>query len=48
MRAVAILEMIGDRESRLLLSRWADGAEGAPLTREAIASRKRIDAAKEK
>ncbi len=43
-RAVAILEGIGDGASKDLLKRWADGPAGALLTREAAAALKRLKA----
>ncbi|HWG42285.1 MAG TPA: sigma-70 family RNA polymerase sigma factor [Gemmataceae bacterium] len=42
-RAVAILERIGDGASKKLLKRWAGGPVGALLTREASAALKRLE-----
>lgn len=42
-RAVMILEMIGDGESKNLLKKWADGPVGALLTMEASAALKRLE-----
>jgi RNA polymerase sigma factor (sigma-70 family) len=42
-RAVMVLEMIGDGESRNLLRRWAGGPAGARLTREAALALKRLE-----
>lgn len=48
-RAVLVLELIGDGESKSLLSKWAAGPAGALLTEEASAALKRLeDAAKAK
>jgi RNA polymerase sigma factor (sigma-70 family) len=44
-RAVAILERIGDGESKNLLKRWAGGPAGARLTMEAAAALKRLETA---
>jgi RNA polymerase sigma factor (sigma-70 family) len=44
-RAVVVLERIGDGESKTLLKEWADGPAGARLTREAAAAWKRLEAA---
>jgi RNA polymerase sigma factor (sigma-70 family) len=44
-RAVAVLERIGDGESKDLLKRWAGGPAGALLTMEAAAALKRLEAA---
>jgi RNA polymerase sigma factor (sigma-70 family) len=44
-RAVMILELIGDGESKNLLKRWAAGAAGARLTVEASAALKRLHGA---
>ncbi len=41
-RAVEILEWIGTAEAVRLLDEWAKGAEGARLTREAIAAKRRL------
>ncbi len=41
-RAVEILEWIGAPEAIHLLDEWAKGAEGARLTREAIAAKSRV------
>ena len=43
-RAVMIVERIGDGESKNLLKRWAGGPAGARLTREASAALKRLEA----
>jgi RNA polymerase sigma factor (sigma-70 family) len=43
-RAVALLERIGDGESRDLLKKWAGGPAGALLTMEAAAAWKRLEA----
>jgi RNA polymerase sigma factor (sigma-70 family) len=43
-RAVMVLERIGDGRSRTLLRRWALGPEGALLTREASLALKRLEA----
>jgi len=43
-RAVMVLERIGDGESKNLLKRWAGGPVGALLTREASAALKRLEA----
>jgi HEAT repeat protein len=43
-RAVMILEWIGDSESKNLLKRWAGGPVGARLTMEASAALKRLGA----
>ena len=43
-RAVMVLEGIGDSESKNLLKRWAGGPAGALLTMEATAAVKRLDA----
>jgi RNA polymerase sigma factor (sigma-70 family) len=43
-RAVMVLERIGDGESRNLLKIWAGGPVGALLTREASAASKRLEA----
>jgi hypothetical protein len=42
-RAVEALEHIGSAEARMLLRKWANGAEGASLTREARAALARMD-----
>jgi hypothetical protein len=44
-RAVAVLELIGDDESKSLLKKWADGPAGALLTIESAAALKRLGAA---
>jgi RNA polymerase sigma factor (sigma-70 family) len=43
-RAVMVLERIGDGASKNLLKRWAGGPVGARLTREASAALKRLEA----
>lgn len=43
-RAVMLLELIGDGESKNLLKRWAGGPIGAILTMEASAALKRPEA----
>src|SRR5262249_35934398 len=43
-RAVAVLERIGDGESKDLLKKWAGGPAGALLTTEAAAAWKRLEA----
>jgi hypothetical protein len=43
-RAVMVLELIGDGESKNLLRRWAGGPMGAVLTREASLALKRLEA----
>jgi RNA polymerase sigma factor (sigma-70 family) len=43
-RAVMVLELIGDGESKNLLKRWADGPAGALLTIEASAAVERLEA----
>ena len=43
-RAVMVLELIGDGESKNLLKRWAGGPVGALLTMEASAALKRLEA----
>jgi len=43
-RAVMVLERIGDGESKNLLKQWADGPAGALLTMEAAAALKRLEA----
>jgi HEAT repeat protein len=43
-RAVAVLERIGDGESKNLLKKWAGGPAGALLTTEAAAAVKRLEA----
>jgi len=43
-RAVLVLELIGDGESKNLLKRWAGGPVGAVLTREASLALKRLEA----
>jgi WD40 repeat protein len=43
-RAVMVLELIGDGESKNLLKRWAGGPVGALLTREASAALRRLEA----
>ena len=43
MRAVLVLELIGDRESKDLLSKWASGPAAALLTEEATAALKRLE-----
>jgi RNA polymerase sigma factor (sigma-70 family) len=43
-RAVIVLEQIGDGASKNLLRRWAGGPGGALLTREAAAALKRLEA----
>jgi hypothetical protein len=45
-RAVMVLERIGDGESKSLLRQWAAGPAGALLTTEAAAALKRLEAAK--
>jgi WD domain, G-beta repeat len=42
LRAVLVLEMIGDDNSRRLLNKWASGPAGARLTCEATAALKRM------
>ena len=42
-RAVMVLERIGDRESKKLLQKWASGPVGALLTREASAALLRLE-----
>jgi RNA polymerase sigma factor (sigma-70 family) len=42
LRAVMVLELIGDGESKKLLKRWADSPAGALLTMEASAALKRL------
>jgi hypothetical protein len=44
-RAVAVLEWIGDGESKSLLKKWAGGPAGALLTTESAAALKRLGAA---
>jgi RNA polymerase sigma factor (sigma-70 family) len=44
-RAVVVLERIGDGESKNLLKKWAGGPAGALLTMEAAAALKRLEAA---
>jgi len=44
MRAVMVLELIGDADSQKLLTKWAGGPEAALLTREASAALKRLEA----
>ncbi len=44
LRAVMVLERIGDGESKNLLRRWAGGPGGARLTMEASAALKRLEA----
>lgn len=46
-RAVMILEQIGNGESKHLLTRWSRGAEGARLTMGASAAMKRLESALE-
>lgn len=41
-RAVEIVEWISSPEAVRLLDEWAKGAEGARLTREAIAAKRRL------
>jgi RNA polymerase sigma factor (sigma-70 family) len=43
-RAVMVLERIGDGEAKCLLKRWAGGPVGARLTMEAAAALKRLEA----
>jgi RNA polymerase sigma factor (sigma-70 family) len=43
-RAVVVLELIGDNDSKNLLQKWAGGPAGAPLTMEASAALKRLEA----
>jgi hypothetical protein len=43
-RAVMVLERIGDGESKNLLTRWVGGPVGARLTMEASAALKRLEA----
>jgi len=43
-RAVMVLERIGDGEAKRLLQRWAGGPAGARLTREAAAALRRLEA----
>jgi hypothetical protein len=43
-RAVMVLELIGDGESRNLLRKWAGGPVGALLTTEASLALKRLEA----
>ena len=43
-RAAEILERIGDARARQILQSWAEGAPGAILTREALASLHRLKA----
>jgi hypothetical protein len=43
-RAVMVLERIGDGEVKALLKRWAAGPAGARLTREAAAALRRLEA----
>jgi HEAT repeat protein len=43
-RAMMVLERIGDAESKDLLKKWADGPEGALLTMEAAAALQRLEA----
>jgi RNA polymerase sigma factor (sigma-70 family) len=43
-RAVMVLEQIGDGESKSLLKRWAGGPVGAPLTMESSLALKRLEA----
>jgi DNA-binding beta-propeller fold protein YncE len=45
LRAVMVLEGIGDGESKNLLKKWAGGPAGALLTMEAAAALKRLEAA---
>ncbi len=42
-RAVLVLELINDDESKNLLKKWAGGSKGALLTEEATAALKRLD-----
>ena len=42
---MAVLERIGDGESKNLLKKWAGGPAGALLTTEAAAAVKRLEAA---
>jgi hypothetical protein len=42
-RAVMLLELIGDSASKNLLKRWAGGPEGALLTLEASGALKRLE-----
>ena len=42
-RAVRVLEWIGDGESKNLLKRWAGGSVGAQLALEAAAALKRLE-----
>jgi RNA polymerase sigma factor (sigma-70 family) len=44
-RAVMVLELIGDAESKTLLKQWGGGPGGALLTVEAAAALKRLEAA---
>src|SRR5207253_433398 len=44
-RAVTVLELIGNGESRNLVKRWAGGPAGALLTMEATEALKRLEAA---
>ena len=44
LRAVVVLERIGDGESKKLLTRWARGPVGALLTMEASLALKRLEA----
>jgi hypothetical protein len=43
-RAVMVLELIGDGASRSLLKRWAGGPVGARLTMEAALALRRLEA----
>jgi hypothetical protein len=43
LRAVMLLELIGDSASKNLLKRWAGGRAGALLTLEAAAALKRLE-----
>jgi hypothetical protein len=44
-RAVMLLELIGDNESKSLLGKWAGGPVGALLTMEAAAALERLESA---
>jgi RNA polymerase sigma factor (sigma-70 family) len=44
LRAVGVLEQIGDGESKSLLKKWANGPAGAMLTMESAAASKRLEA----
>ena len=45
MRAVLVIELIGDNESKNLLKKWSDGPAGTLLTEEASAALKRLEGA---